>query len=66
MQKLSDEAIEFFKNCRALVDHAAYMKLATNYKKEFNYSFYCSQLHKVLKELGSEEDIRKIYPQGLR
>ena len=65
MQKLSNETKEFLKNSRELVDHASSMQLATSYKKKFNYGYYCLQLQKATKELGSEEDVKDIYPCGL-
>lgn len=65
MKNLNDETIAFLKNCRLLVDHAVCMQLATGYKKKFNYGYYCLQLQKVTKELGSEEDVKEIYPNGL-
>lgn len=63
---LSQETIEFFKKSRELIDYSHSMEMATNYKpKEFNYSHYGLLLIKALKELGNEEEIKKIYPNGL-
>lgn len=63
---LSKETIEFFKKSRELVDHSQSMAMATNYKpRDFNYSQYGILLTKALKEVGDEEEIRKVYPNGL-
>lgn len=65
MKKLPKETKEFLKNCRELVDHSVSMQLATGYKKEFNYRYFCLQLQRITKELGSVEDVKEIYPSGL-
>lgn len=65
MQKLSNETKEFLKNCRKLVDHASSMQVSTGYGQKFNYGYYCLQLQRATKELGSEEDVKEIYPSGL-
>lgn len=64
-KKLSNETVEFLKNCRNLVDHAACMQLATGYRQKFNYGYFSLQLQRATKELGSEEDAKEIYPSGL-
>lgn len=63
---LSEETIEFFKKTRELIDHTQSMAMATNYKiKAFNYSHYGKLLTKALKEVGDEEEVKKVYPNGL-
>ena len=63
---MSNETIEFFKRSRQLIEYAHSMEMATNYKpKEFNYSSYGTLLIKALKEMGSEDEIKRIYPNGL-
>ena len=63
---MSDEIIEFFKRSRELIDYSHSMEMATNYKpKEFNYSSYGALLIKALKEMGNEDEIKRVYPNGL-
>lgn len=60
---LSEETIEFFKQTRILMNHSSCMSLATNYHKDkFNYGRYGDLLRKVLKEIGIEDEIKRVYP----
>ncbi|WP_300382684.1 hypothetical protein [Clostridium sp.] len=63
---MSEETIEFFKRSRELIDYSHSMQMATNYKsKGFNYGHYGALLMKALKEMGNEDEIKRIYPKGL-
>lgn len=63
---LSEDCIEFFKRSNELVDHSHSMEMATNYKaNKFNYNYYSILLMNVLKEIATDEEIKKIYPRGI-
>lgn len=62
---LSNNKIKFFKMTRELVDLASSRSMALNHKGEkFNFGYYTTLLHEVVREL-EDEDIIKIYPGGL-
>lgn len=62
MRELSNDTIEFLKMSRELLDYCSSMEMATKYKpKEFNYNEYRYLLQNVIKEIGTNEDVLKVY-----
>lgn len=59
--------VEFMKMSRELLDHSYFAELATNYHKgKFNYGHYTNLMHEIVLEKGSEDEIKFIYPGGIK
>ncbi len=62
MKELSNDTLRFLKMSRELLDYCSCMEMATKYKpKVFNYNEYRYLLQNVIKEIGTREDVLKIY-----
>lgn len=59
---MSPDIKELIKKCKELSDYAICMKLATNYRKDFNYSRLHILMQDITKNHGTKEDIEELYP----
>lgn len=62
---LSKNTEDFIINCKKLADYTKCMEMATNYKRDFNFTLFYRQLDNFIKENGSVEENEKLYTRRI-
>lgn len=64
---IGEKGIDLMINIRELIDHSQCADMATRYHLgKFNHGNSSRLLHEFLKDKATEEEILKIYKEGLR